>query len=194
MRVLVACEESGTVRAVFRALGHNAWSCDILPSRDGSPFHYQQDVTTLLDKGWDLLIGHPPCTHLAVSGARWFKDKQQEQDEALAFVKLLMDAPVPRIAIENPVSVISSRIRKPDQIVQPWMFGDPFTKTTCLWLKTLPPLIPTNVVDKGERHITKSGRSLLAWYNLPPSVDRAKIRSKTFEGMAQAMASQWGSL
>ena len=194
MRVLVACEESGTVRAAFRALGHDAWSCDILPSRDGSPFHYQQDVTTLLDKGWDLLVGHPPCTHLAVSGARWFKDKQQEQEEALAFVKLLMDAPVPRIAIENPVSVISSRIRKPDQIVQPWMFGDPFTKTTCLWLKTLPPLIPTNVVDKGERHITKSGRSLPAWYNLPPSGDRAKIRSKTFEGMAQAMASQWGSL
>jgi hypothetical protein len=140
------------------------------------------------------MIAHPPCTHLAVSGARWFKDKQKEQQEALDFVQMLMDAPIPRIAIENPVSIISSRIRKPDQIVQPYMFGDPFTKTTCLWLKNLPLLVPTDIVDKGKRHITKSGKSLPEWYNLPPSEDRWKIRSQTFQGFANAMATQWGSL
>ena len=138
------------------------------------------------------MIAHPPCTHLAVSGARWFKDKKEEQEEALEFVRTLLDAPIPKIALENPVSVISTRIRKPDQIVQPWMFGDPFTKTTCLWLKGLPLLEPTNIVSKGERHVTKSGKSLPAWYNLPPSEDRAKIRSRTFPGFAKAMAEQWG--
>jgi hypothetical protein len=141
-----------------------------------------------------MMIAHPPCTHLAVSGARWFKDKQQEQEEALEFVQMLMDADIPRICIENPVSIISSRIRKPDQIVQPWMFGDPYTKTTCLWLKNLPLLVPTNVVDKGERHVTKGGKSLPKWYNLPPGPDRAKIRSETFPGFADAMAEQWGAL
>ena len=138
-----------------------------------------------------MMIAHPPCTHLAVSGARWFKDKLQEQEEALEFVRRLMNAPVPKIAIENPVSIISSRIRKPDQIVQPWMFGDPFTKTTCLWLKNLPLLQPTDIVDRGERHVTKSGKSLPKWYNIPPSEDRAKIRSRTFQGFAEAMAKQW---
>lgn len=138
------------------------------------------------------MIAHPPCTHLAVSGARWFKDKQEEQKEALEFVQALLDAPIEKIALENPVSIISSHIRKPDQIVQPWMFGDPFTKTTCLWLKNLPELKPTKIVDKGKRHITKSGKSLPEWYNLPPSEDRGKIRSKTFQGFADAMAEQWG--
>jgi hypothetical protein len=127
-----------------------------------------------------------------VSGARWFKDKQQEQQQALEFVWQLLDAPIPRIALENPVSIISSHIKKPDQIIQPWMFGHEATKTTCLWLKGLPHLIPTNVVNKGDRHITKSGKSLPSWYNLPPSADRWKIRSATFKGIANAMAEQWG--
>lgn len=194
LRVLVACEYSGAVRDELIKLGHvNTLSCDLLPG-EGVFFknHYQGDVFDILYSGkWDLVIAHPPCTHLAVSGARWFKDKQEEQAEALQFVQALMDAPVNHIAIENPVSVISSKIRKPDQIVQPYMFGDPFTKTTCLWLKNLPLLEPTNLVDKGERHVTKSGKSLPAWYNLPPNEDRAKIRSKTFPGMARAMAKQW---
>ena len=193
LRVLVACEYSGAVRDELINLGYmNVVSCDLLPG-EGVYYqnHYQGDVFDIISRDWDLMIAHPPCTHLAVSGARWFKDKQQEQEEALAFVRTLMDAPIPHIAIENPVSVISSRIRKPDQIVQPWMFGDPFTKTTCLWLKGLPPLVHTEIVDKGERHVTKSGKSLPAWYNLPPSEDRAKIRSKTFDGMAKAMAKQW---
>jgi hypothetical protein len=194
MKVLIACEESGVVRRAFRALGHDAWSCDLLPPSDESEFHIQGDVIALLDNKWDLMIAHPPCTHLAVSGARWFKDKKQEQEEALEFVRNLMDCNIPKIAIENPVSIISSKIRKPDQIVQPWMFGDEATKTTCLWLKNLPLLTPTNVVSPGPRHVTKSGRSLPKWYNLPPSEDRAKIRSTTFPGFANAMASQWGSL
>lgn len=192
MRVLIACECSGVVRRAFRARGHDAWSCDILPSDDNGE-HIQSDVEKILDKGWDLMIAHPPCTHLAVSGARWFKNKEEEQKQALAFVRILLDAPIPQIALENPVSIISSKIRKPDQIVQPWMFGDTFTKTTCLWLKGLPLLKPTDVVDKGDRTITKSGRSLPSWYNIPPSnPDRAKIRSTTFPGFAGAMAKQWG--
>ena len=191
MKVLVACEYSGVVRDAFRALGHDAMSCDLLPTDVAGP-HYQGDVRDILNDGWDLMIAHPPCTHLAVSGARWFKDKAQEQAESLEFVRLLMDAPIPRIAIENPVSVISSRIRKPDQIIQPWQFGHEATKTTCLWLKNLPQLMPTDVVGKGARHITKGGKSLPEWYNLPPSPDRWKIRSATFAGIAQAMAQQWG--
>lgn len=194
MRVLVACEYSGTVRDAFRKLGHDAWSCDILPSDNFSMFHFETDVRNVLYEDWDLVIAHPPCTHLAVSGARWFKDKQHEQQEALDFVRMFMDAPCERICIENPVSIISSRIRKPDQIIQPWMFGHEATKTTCLWLKNLPPLQPTNIVDKGKRHITKSGKSLPEWYNLPPSEDRWKIRSKTFQGIADAMAQQWSIL
>lgn len=192
MKVLVACEYSGVVRDAFRALGHDAVSCDLLPTDVEGP-HYQGDVRDILADGFDLMIAHPPCTHLAVSGARWFKDKVEEQREALDFVRLLMDAPIPRIAIENPVSVISSRIRKPDQIIQPWMFGHEATKTTCLWLKNLPQLMPTDVVGKGARHVTKSGRSLPDWYNLPPSPDRWKIRSATSAGIAQAMAQQWGN-
>lgn len=193
MRVLIACEYSGTVRDAFADRGHDAWSCDLLPS-DTAGNHYLGDVRDILDDEWDLMIAHPPCTHLAVSGARWFKDKQAEQAEALDFVRLLLDAPIPRIALENPVSIISSKIRKPNQIIQPYEYGHEATKTTCLWLKNLPPLMPTNIVGKGKRHVTKSGKSLPEWYNLPPSADRWKIRSATFSGIAEAMADQWGSL
>ncbi len=191
MRVLVACEYSGVVRDAFNARGHFAMSCDLLPS-DAPGMHYQGDVRDVLDGKWDLMIAHPPCTHLASSGAKWFKNKQVEQAEALDFVRLLLNAPIPRIALENPVGVISTQIRKPDQIVQPYEHGHEATKTTCLWLKNLPPLRPTNIVGKGNRHVTKSGRSLPEWYNLPPSADRWKIRSATFPGIAAAMADQWG--
>ena len=191
MRVLVACEYSGVVRNAFLAAGHDAMSCDLLPTDAPGP-HWQGDVRDVLGWDWDLMIAHPPCTHLAVSGARWFKDKQVEQAQALDFVRLLLDAPIPRIALENPVSIISSRIRKPDQIIQPYEHGHEATKTTCLWLKNLPLLKPTKIVGKGSRHVTKSGRSLPDWYNLPPSDDRWKIRSATFPGIAAAMAAQWG--
>ena len=195
MRVLIACEYSGVVRDAFLNAGHYAMSCDLLPCEStASGDHYQGDVRDILDHDWDLMIAHPPCTHLAVSGARWFKDKVQEQQAALDFVRLLLDAPIPRIALENPVSIISSRIRKPDQIIQPYEHGHEATKTTCLWLKNLPLLQPSNIVGKGARHITKSGRSLPKWYNLPPSADRWKIRSATFPGIAAAMAAQWGAL
>lgn len=191
MRVLIACEYSGTVRDAFRSYGHEAISCDLLPTDVPGP-HYQGDVRDILSDGWDLMIAHPPCTHLAVSGARWFSEKRAEQAEALDFVRLLLDAPIPRIALENPVSIISSRIRKPDQIIQPYEHGHEATKTTCLWLKGLPPLTPTKIVGKGARHVTKSGRSLPEWYNLPPGADRWKLRSATFPGIAAAMAAQWG--
>lgn len=182
MRVLVACEFSGVVREAFCARGHYAWSCDLLPAEDGSPYHIRSDVLKCLNDDWDIMIAHPPCTHLAVSGARWFAEKQDEQDAALDFVRALMDAPIARIAIENPVSVISSRIRKPDQIVQPWMFGHGETKATCLWLKGLPKLVPTDIVD---------GRSARV-HREPPSPDRWKNRSRTLPGIAAAMAAQWG--
>lgn len=182
MKVLIACEYSGTVRDAFLRRGHDAMSCDILPTDRPGP-HYQGDVRDVLGDGWDLAIFHPPCTHLAVSGARWFKDKKEEQAEALDFVRLLMDADIPKIAIENPVSIISSKIRKPDQYIQPWQFGHGETKKTCLWLKNLPKLVPTNIVDGREQRI----------HNLPPSEDRWKIRSKTYQGIADAMAEQWGT-
>lgn len=183
MRVLVACEYSGTVRDAFIARGHDAWSCDLLPTETDGP-HIQGDVRqALLATEWDLMIAHPPCTHLAVSGARWFKDKRQEQAEALDFVRLLMDAPVSKICIENPISVISTKIRKPDQIIQPWMFGHGETKATCLWLKGLPLLAPTRVVEGREARV----------HRLPPSPDRWKLRSKTYQGIADAMAAQWGA-
>jgi hypothetical protein len=196
VRVLVACEFSGTVRDAFRALGHDAWSCDILPTdRDGP--HITGDALVAADRGlhgaaWDLMIAHPPCTHLAVSGAAWFHRKQAEQAEALEFVQRLMDAPVPRIAIENPVSVISTKIRKPDQIIQPWMFGHAERKTTCLWLTNLPPLVPTSNL-KDEVSAKPMGKQNPLHY-LPPSADRWKLRSKTYQGFADAMAAQWGCL
>lgn len=192
LKVLVACEYSGTVRDAFLRAGHEAMSCDLLRTDVPGP-HYEGDVLDVINDGWDLMIAHPPCTHLAVSGARWFKDKKAEQADALEFVRLLLAAPIPRIALENPVSIISSRIRKPDQIIQPWQYGHEATKTTCLWLQGLPPLVPTEIVGKGKRHITKSGKSLPEWYNLPPSSDRWKIRSATFPGIAAAMAAQWGT-
>ena len=192
MKVLVACEYSGRVRDAFRSIGHDAVSCDLLPTEAPGP-HYVGDVRDILRDGWDIMIAHPPCTHLAVSGARWFHLKQREQAEALDFVRLLLGAPIPRIALENPVSIISSRIRKPDQVIQPWQFGHEATKTTCLWLKGLPLLTPTNVVGRGDRHVTKSGRSLPKWYNLPPSPDRWRERSRTFDGIARAMAEQWST-
>lgn len=182
MRVLVACEFSGIVREAFRRAGHDAWSCDLLPCEDGSQFHLQIDVRHLLTKDWDLMIAHPPCTHLAVSGARWFKDKKKEQEQALEFVSTLLNAPIERIALENPISIISTRIRKPDQIIQPWQFGHGETKATCLWLKNLPPLVPTNIVK---------GRHARVHYE-PPSPDRWKNRSRTYQGFAAAMVAQWG--
>jgi site-specific DNA-cytosine methylase len=182
MRVLVACEFSGVIRDAFRARGHEAWSCDLLPTEIPGP-HIQGDVLDVLGDGWDLMIAHPPCTHLAVSGARWFKEKRVEQAEALDFVRRLLDAPVPKIALENPVSIISSRIRKPDQIIQPWQFGHGETKATCLWLKGLPLLQPTNVVEGRENRV----------HRMPPSADRWKLRSVTYTGIADAMAVQWGA-
>jgi hypothetical protein len=185
MKVLVACEYSGRVRDAFIRGGHEAMSCDLLPTDAPGP-HYQGDVTDILGDGWDLMIAHPPCTHLAVSGARHFAAKQASgvQQEALRFVQLLLDAPIERIALENPISIISSRIRKPDQIIQPWQFGHGETKATCLWLKNLSNLVPTNIVEGREPRIHK----------MPPSADRWKKRSETYLGIAQAMADQWGNL
>lgn len=181
MRVLIACEYSGTVREAFAARGHDAWSCDLLDTEIPGQ-HIKGDVLAVLGDGWDLMIAHPPCTHLAVSGARWFKDKVREQAEALAFVRALLAAPIPKIALENPVSVIATQIRRPSQTIQPWQFGHGETKRTCLWLQNLPPLTPTDIVDGREGRIWK----------LPPSPDRWKERSRTYPGIAAAMASQWG--
>lgn len=198
MRVLVACESSGVVREAFRRLGHDAWSCDLLPADDGSEYHYQGDVFDIVDRGWDLMIAHPPCTYLAVSGMHWTKrglrDPQLTED-ALKFVKDLMDTDIhiPHIAIENPVGVISSRIKKPSQYIQPWMFGHDASKKTGLWLYNLPPLEPTFIVEprivdgkKRWSNQTDSGQN-----RLPPSEDRWKLRSRTYEGVADAMALQW---
>ena len=185
MRVLVACEYSGKVRDAFIKLGHDAMSCDLLPTDAIGP-HYEGDVFDIINDGWDLMIAHPPCTHLAVSGARHFAAKQASgvQQEALDFVRRLLDAPIDRIALENPISIISSKIRKPNQIIQPWQFGHGETKATCLWLKNLPLLIPTDIVEGREARIHK----------MPPSADRWKKRSETYQGIADAMAQQWGGL
>lgn len=180
IKVLVACEYSGVVRDAFEALGCYALSCDLLVTESPGR-HYQGDVLAIINNGWDLMIAHPPCTHLAISGSRWFKDKQQEQLEALWFVERLMAAPIKHIAIENPVSIISTRIRKPDQIIQPWQFGHGETKRTCLWLKNLPKLTPTDIVDGRVPRI----------HHMPPGPNRSKERSKTYSGIAQAMANQW---
>ncbi|MCI4436577.1 MAG: DNA cytosine methyltransferase [Ignisphaera sp.] len=190
MKVIVVCEYSGTVRDAFIRAGHDAISCDILPTESPGP-HLQMDARLVDYTGYDLAICHPPCTHLAVSGARWFKNKVQEQKDALDFVRFLMALPVPKICIENPVSIISSHIRQPDQIIQPYWFGHPEQKTTCLWLKDLPQLVPTNIVPQGPTHTTKSGKKIPTWYNIPPGPNRWKLRSKTFSGIAEAMAAQW---
>lgn len=181
MKVLVACEYSGIVRDAFREQGHDAWSCDLIDPDYESEYHIKGDVLKVIDESWDLMIAHPPCTHLAVSGARWFKDKRAEQVLALDFVSLLLNAPIERIALENPISIISSKIRKPDQIIQPWQFGHGETKATCLWLKNLPLLEPTDIVSGREARI----------HNVPPGPDRWKIRSRTYQGIAKAMAQQW---
>ena len=193
MRVLLACQYSGAARDAFRAMGHFAMSCDLLPTDVPGP-HHEGSVLDILDEDWDMMIAFPPCTHLAVSGARWFAAKRADgrQQQGIDFFMELANANIPKIAIENPVGIMSTQWRKPDQIIQPWQFGHEATKTTCLWLKGLPELTPTNIVGKGERHVTKSGRSLPKWYNLPPSEDRWKVRSKTFQGIADAMAQQWG--
>lgn len=183
MKVLVACEYSGRVRDAFLARGHDAMSCDLLPTDVQGP-HYQGDVFDIIGDGWDLMVAHPPCTDLAVSGARHFAAKIADgrQQRALDFVRALLDAPIKRIALENPISVISSKIRKPDQIIQPWQFGHGETKATCLWLKNLPALVPTDIVEGREARV----------HRMPPSADRWKKRSETYAGIAKAMAEQWG--
>ena len=186
LKVLIACEYSGVVRSAFAARGHTAVSCDLLPSDNKQGWHVMGDVLALLDQDWDLMICHPPCTHLAVSGARHFEAKRASgvQQEALEFVRVLLAAPIPRIALENPVSIISSKIRKPDQVIQPWQYGHGETKATCLWLKGLPKLQATNVVEGREARV----------HRLPPSPDRWKLRSTTYAGIAQAMADQWSNI
>lgn len=198
MRVLVACEYSGTVRDAFRARGHYAMSCDLLPT-EADGLHYQGDVRNLIYGDWDLMIAHPPCTYLCSSGLHWNKrvpGRAELTEQALDFVRLLLDAPIPRIALENPIGCIGTRIRKADQTVQPWQFGHDASKATCLWLKNLPPLVPTSIVEprlvNGKKrwgNQTDSGQN-----RLPPSADRWKIRSETYTGIAQAMADQWGRL
>jgi site-specific DNA-cytosine methylase len=198
VRVLVACEYSGRVRQAFRAMGHHAYSCDVLPAEDGSTFHIQRDVREILSgwaplehwqtehdrTPWDLMVAHPPCTDLAVSGSRWFPAKVADgrQQAAIDFFMALASAPIERIAIENPVSIMSTRWRKPDQIIQPWQFGHGETKATCLWLKGLPKLTPTNIVAGREARV----------HRMSPAPDRWKDRSRTYQGIADAMAAQWG--
>jgi hypothetical protein len=199
MKVLIACEESQAVTREFRALGHEAYSCDLYETSGDNPeWHLQEDVIPLLNKGWDLIIAFPPCTHLAVSGAAWFEAKRADgrQQAAIDFFMALAASDCEKIAIENPVSIMSTVWRKPDQIIHPWQFGDSYRKRTCLWLKGLPKLKPTNVVDQGETITYASGCIMPKWYadawSLSPK-ERAKVRSKTFPGIAKAMAQQWGS-
>ena len=197
MKVLIACECSGAVRDAFIAKGHDAWSCDILPCEGDPEKHLNCDVFTVLDKGWDLMIAHPPCTDLSVAGARWFKEKRENgsQKASIEFFMRLAKANVNKIGVENPVSIMSKEWRKPDQIIQPWMFGDEFSKKTCLWLKNLPKLEPTKIVGKGEIITYESGRTMPKWYADAfrlPKAERSKLRSRTFPGIAQAMANQWG--
>ena len=196
MRILVACEFSGTVRDAFAKLGHDAWSCDLEPSEIPGQ-HYQGDVMDIIADGWDLMIAHPPCTHLAVSGARHFEQKRKDgrQQQGIDFFMQIINAPIPKMAVENPVGIMSTIYRKPDQIIQPWEYGHEATKSTCLWLKGLPLLKPTNIVSKGEFVTFPSGKRMSKWYaesskNSPKQ--REKIRNKTFQGIADAMAEQWG--
>ena len=213
MKVLVACEYSGIVRNAFINKGHEAVSCDLLPSESDLGEHYQGDVTDILNDGWDMMIAHPPCTYLSVSGARWYyhpedkhlpyeqrrphpmhPNRRKYQQEALDFVQLLLDAPIDKIAVENPISVISSRIKKPTQIIQPYEYGHPTSKSTCLWLKNLEPLQPTNIVEPIWINVSKGKRMSKFHYDTYtlPKEERGKIRSATFPGIAQAMAEQWG--
>lgn len=185
MKILIACEESQEVTKAFRKYGHEAYSCDLMPSSGGHPeWHLQQDITPLLNQEWDMIIAFPPCTHLAVSGARWFDAKRKDgrQQRAIDFFMLFAENICPRIAIENPIGIMSTVWRKPDQIIQPWQFGHGETKATCLWLKGLPLLIPTEIVEGRKQRIWK----------MPPSPQRSFLRSKTYKGIALAMANQWG--
>ena len=205
MKVLVACEESQAVTIELRKLGHEAYSCDILPCSGGHPeWHLQQDVIPLLKQKWDMIIAFPPCTHLAVSGARHFKEKQKDgrQQQGIDFFMKFVNADCPRIAIENPIGIMSTKYRKPDQIIQPWMFGDKYTKSTCLWLKGLPKLKPTNIVEHGEyfEWVDKKGKKKRQhkWFfealkKTKTPEERSILRSKTFPGIAKAMAEQWAS-
>ena len=182
-RILVACEFSGIVREAFAALGHDAWSCDLEPSEQPGQ-HIQGDVLNVLDEGWDLLIAHPPCTYLCNAGARWWRQRQPEQQQALAFVDLLLQAPVPQIALENPEGCISTRIRRPSQIIHPWEYGEPYEKKTHLWLKNLPLLQPTQLMAQREQRV----------WRMAPSRHRSRERSRTYPGIARAMAAQWGGV
>jgi len=218
-RILIACEESQATTKAFRKLGHESFSCDLLPCSGGHhEWHYQCDIFEVINKGWDLMVAHPPCTFLTGSGVQWlsnpedkalpfeerrphpkYPNRRNDMLDSVEFVKALYEADIKHIAIENPVGLLSSRWRKPDQIVQPYMFGDEATKTTCLWLKNLPLLLPTNIVGKGERTIFASGKSHPKWYadalkNAKTKEERQTLRSKTFEGMAQAFAEQWGGI
>ena len=219
MRILVACEFSGIVRDAFLCEGHDAWSCDLVPSERPGP-HLQCNVREVLHQNWDLMIAHPPCQYLAVSGARWFAQRHQEQQQALDFVQCLLEAPIPRICIENPVSIIASRIRKPDQTIQPWLFGHPDAKRTCFWLKNLPLLRPTTILEPREficpacHAIFEAAYGMYGcacltnrvakplWKNMTPSrqnnqspsSERQKNRSRTYPGIAKAIATQWGRL
>jgi site-specific DNA-cytosine methylase len=199
MKILCACEESQEVTKAFRELGHEAYSCDIQECSGGHPeWHIQGDVVPLLDQEWDLIIAFPPCTHLAVSGARHFKAKQADgrQQESIDFFNLFTNLKCEKVAIENPIGIMSTHYRKPNQIIHPYMFGDPFQKSTCLWLKGLPELTPTNIVDTGEITTFGSGKRMSKWmadaFKLSPE-ERAKVRSKTFPGIAKAMAEQWSN-
>ena len=196
MKVLIACEFSGTVREAFAKLGHDAWSCDLEPTEMPGN-HYQGDVIDILADGWDLMIAHPPCTHLAVSGARHFEQKRKDgrQQQGIDLFMQMINAPIPKIAVENPVGIMSTIYQKPNQIIEPYEYGHNCTKKTCLWLKELPLLKPTNIVDKGDIWVAKSGKRMSQWYYdsscLPPK-EREKMRNKTFQGIADAMANQWG--
>ena len=218
-KILIACEESQATTRAFRELGHEAFSCDLLPCSGGNPeWHFQCDIFEVINQGWDLMVAHPPCTFLTGSGVQWlsnpgdrdlpfnerrphpkYPNRRQDMLDSVDFVKALYNADIKHIAIENPVGLLSSRWRKPDQIVQPYMFGDEATKTTCLWLKNLPLLLPTNIVGKGERTVFASGKSHPKWYadalkNAKTKEERQTLRSKTFPGMAQAFAEQWGDI
>jgi site-specific DNA-cytosine methylase len=196
MKVLIACEFSGTVRDAFIARGHDAMSCDLEPTGKPGP-HYQGDVFDIINDGWDLMIAHPPCTHLAVSGARHFAKKRADgrQQQGIDFFMALINSNIPKYAIENPVGIMSSIYRKPDQIIQPWQYGHETTKATCLWLNGLPLLQPTNIVSKGKVWVSKNGNRMSQWCydsSLLSPKDRERMRNKTFQGIADAMADQWG--
>lgn len=205
MRILVACEYSGTVRDAFRKLGHDAWSCDIIPTDSDPTYHIQGDVLEILNDGWDMMIAHPPCTYLTLAGNKWYKveykdrfpDRKKQMEEAAQFFIKLSNAAIEKIAIENPIGRMSSLYKKPNQIIQPYQFGHPVRKSTCLWLKGLPELKPTNIVAY-ELDVFTSGNIQSKWHTetgrIKDRTERSKARSKTFQGIADAMAQQWGSL